>query len=476
MIERTTSELPFPLSTAEKPGVSLRGFGRGRLGHQIGVVEMAKVSNTTIADIREANPHASVVMLYQLFADQLPHFISSKSQLEALQATKSADSQISKAGTQTFILLNMKSILFAAAPYLTGNPDHDDDLIQAGIANLLTGIPRITLNHSYGPSQYVHIDVLVRTGIVQERANQESLPVSWVRYNLDTKKGANKLIDASFIDHPYGLTKEQVKKAAKEISEQTGIPTVSILPVIRARNFLLSDTEPIDEEYLANAAHCSDLKPRVATALTRFEGVRKENPRRRVVLEARCGLKDGETHTFKEIGELIGLQKNPGTIAQQLAEATLRELRNSRYDLAPLLFPNRGIRLPKPPQGIIINRQALPITTQEIAPVVCLVPSNLVSETRLRYRYPRIGLGYSTNKYGMLGILGLSDNVTTALHRINIKNLTQLLTTEESTLTKAGITTVQIEHIKSRIIRFLQRDSKVITIGQQTPDKVGTGN
>ena len=43
----------------------------------------------------------------------------------------------------------MKPILSAAEPYLTGNPDQDDDLIQAGIANLLVGIPQITLNNSY---------------------------------------------------------------------------------------------------------------------------------------------------------------------------------------------------------------------------------------------------------------------------------------------------------------------------------------
>lgn len=474
MTERTASKLPFPPLTAEQSEVSLRDFGKGRLGHQIGVVEMARVLNTTIADIREANPQASAVELYRLFADQLPYFISSKSQLEAIRATKSEDPQISKAGNQTFILLNMKSILSAAEPYLTGNPDQDDDLIQAGIANLLTNIPRITLNHSYEPSQYVHISGLARTGIVQETANQKSLPVSLVKNSLDTeldtKPGAAELIDASFIDHPYGLTKEQIIKAAKEIGETTGMPAESILPVIQARNFLLNDAEPMNEEDLVDTAFRSILKDAVTAALAEFK-----EPRNRIVIEALYGLGDQEPLTFEETGALIGLPGNRGSIRSNIGQRKEVVLKRLRAD--PLL---RGLVSPE----TLPETQTLPtiifsrVTTvmEEATPIVRLVPSDLVSETRLRYRYPRVGLNYTTPpiEYGLLGVLGLPDNVTIALHSINIKNLTQLLTTEESILAYAGATEKLIAQIKSHIIRFLQKDSKVTTIGQRNPDKTGT--
>lgn len=472
MTERTASELPFPPSTAEKSEVSLRDFGKGRLEHQIGVVEMARVLNTTFADIRGENPQASIVELYRLFADQLPYFISSKSQLETLQAIKSEDPQISKAGTQTFILLYMKSILSAAEPYLTGNPDQDDDLIQAGIANLLTNIPRIALNNSYAHSQYVHVRVLVRTGIVQETANQKNLPVSWVKNNLDakldTEPGVAELIDASFIDHPYGLTKEQIRKAAKEISEKTGIPSGSILSVIQTRNFLLSDAEPMNEEDLVDAAFRSILKDAEIAALA---GLKK--PRDRIVIEALYGLGDQGPLTFEETGALIGLPGNRGSIQSNIGQRKEVVLKRLRADplLRNLVSPET---FPKTQTLPTINSSRVTTVMEEATPIVRLVPSDLVSETRLMYRYPRIGLNYASTPYWMLGILGLSDNVTAALHRINIKNLTQLLTTGESTLAIAGITTEQIEHIKLRIITFLQKDSKVTTIGQRSLDKTGT--
>lgn len=467
MIEAATSKSSqfFPRSisteTAEQPGNSLQDFGKGRPGHQIGAMRMDRVLNTAFAEIQERHPHAGTVQLYRLFTEELPYFISSESQLVVSQAIENEDCDISGIGKRVFILLNMRTVLSAAEKYFTGNPDQDDDLMQAGIIHLLTGISKpMTDNQTNNTYQYVYS--LVKTGVAQEIASKENLPVDWVR---DFRISVVQLIDELFTDYPYGLTEERISKTAWDISEKTGIPAASIKTVINGKNYLVRNPsdETTDEEDLIETAIQPALKDAVNTALSTLSN------NQQIIIKARA-----EGCTLKKAAMLIG--RTP-TRARQLESGAIRKLRhpNRSRKLKPYFSPELyGVifqpEQPLPPHEFI-DMQALTkkyspqrsvtIAQEEPTPVVRLVDSILVDPIRLKYRYPLIGCwDDSIGLWAIDDIHGIPDR----LNKHTIDNLAQLLTASDSSLRRAGITEDQISQIKARVMEFLEKDAKVVTI------------
>lgn len=330
--------------TPERSGVSLKDFGKGKLGHQIGVIGMERALSAAFADIREENSCADVVKLYRLFTKALPYSISNENQLETLQAMESEDPNISSAATAVFTLLNMRTILKAAEPYFTKDPDENADLVQAGITYLLHGVTGRTQNHPEAIYQFIYTHV--QTGIAQEIATRENLPVGWVRNNVHTKTA--KLIEESFVNYPLGMQEEHIAEVANVISETTGVTTASVQSVIKDKHTLLTSSEGLaersilDEEDLIDIAFLDTQKQAIMEVLTLLGN------RQATVIKARFF----EDATLTEAGERLGLKGHSGaSTACQIEARALRTLRHPKFghQLKPYYFPERYgiIRKPK---------------------------------------------------------------------------------------------------------------------------------
>lgn len=426
----------------EQPGISLQDFGKGKLGHRIGAIGMEAALNTTLTNVQSRNPYAGTIKLYCLFAEKLPSSISSKAQAVLFNAVTNEDPNISTAGARALTLLNMQTILSAAEPFFTDKPESDGDLIQAGIVHLLENIAnkkggyRLTT-----PAQYIqYIHSCVQTGIVQEIANQENLPVGWIRNHLHTN--VVKLIEESFADHPLGMTKKRLSETAKNISVETRIPEESLLPVLEDRNSLIRETGIMDEEDLVNAASQSELKGIFSKELSSFK------ERERIVIQARFE----EGYTYEETGTLIG---RSSARVQQIEAKVLGRLRHPSRSkkLKPYLFPEQDS----------INKQqkhSPALQEEQGCQVVSLVDGNLVSEARLKYRYPlisccEIGLWVTGPRFNII-----SDE----LAKTGIYNLAQLLTKSDWDLKGLGFTAEEIQKIKLKVTKFLERDARVTTL------------
>ncbi|MBI2338577.1 sigma-70 family RNA polymerase sigma factor [Candidatus Daviesbacteria bacterium] len=441
-------------STPEQPGISLQDFGKGKLGHQIGVEKMEQVLNAAFTDIY--TPDISTVALYRLFAEKLP-YISKESQLEAVNAIQSKNPDLSAAGIKVFTLLNMKPILSAAEPYFTGNPDLDDDLIQAGIAHLLESIPKEKTDNQIN-NLYQYVYALVQTGIAEEIAHKENLPVGWIKNN--THELIVGWIEQAFVHYPAGLTKEQISDMAAQISQETGIPTASIESVIKDRNSLLDRYNSVDEEDLVDTIFPSVQKRALEETLNLLTDGQATVIRARFFKEK----------TTEETARLIG--KSP-TRVEQLKAAALHSLRYSKFKrtLRACLFPEDHdvIRRQKqhPTQHEFIDMKAL--TEKSPNSDVCLVEISLIDPIRFEYRYTTLSCW--DDKLGLLDIydpLSREFDFNTIPHRLrrrNIHNLAQLLTASDSKLQEARINPDQIAEIKTRVIQFLEEDKKTVTIG-----------
>lgn len=291
------------------------------------VMEMDKLLSTVLTDVQGKNPDAGPIALYQLFAKELPYFISSKNQAEAIQAVASIDSNVARAGTRVLTLINMKTIMSAAEPYLSGDTDKDSDLIQAGITNLMVGISKIRT----GALITSYIYELVKNGIAQEIARRDGVQVGWARDGLNAR--IVELVEESLACNPFGLSKRGITDLADKISTETGISSGSVKTFIKYRNSLVQEDEVRDEEDLVNKA----TQPFLTEKLREILG--KLDERQATVVMARFGLfGDAQEYTLDEVGKLIGTSKE---WARRIEAKGIRSLRTRSHSFAlrPFLYP-----------------------------------------------------------------------------------------------------------------------------------------
>lgn len=416
------------------------------------IIEVDKILNYVLADTQSQNPGADTTTLYRLFAQKLPYFISSRHQQEAVQAIVNRDPNIARAGTRVLVLMNMKTIIVAAQPYLTGDPNIDSDLIQAGIVNLLAGITRIKTGQEATPIT-VHMHNLVEYGVAQEIASRDKVHVSWViRDRLDRKITA--IVKASLACHPLGLSEEAIEDLASQISAQIGIPPRSVKVFVRYRNSLTAGEDQMrDEQDLINEL----IKPSLAQRLE--ELLTKISPHQATVIKARFGFLDRK-YTYDEAGRLINITREG---ASQAEDAGLRALRKPPYALTlrPFIHPDAGYHphtspkeTPPPPR---------PVETRITHSALLGVQ---VDAMRMKYKYPIMNL--ILLRLFRPTSLELSPSIFEALAAGKIYTIAQLLgQTDQNLLAIKGIYEEQLRTIKSALIKFLAADAKAMTLGDK---------
>lgn len=427
------------------PEISLQDFGKGKLGYQIGIEGMERILSEAIANIQERNPNAGTVKLYRLLAEQLPSFTGHESQLEAVLAMTNDDPKISRAGASVFVLLNIKSILSAAEPYLKEKPEQEDDLIQAGITHLLTALPAFPLDNFDQIGAYIHRPII--TGITQEIAAKENLPVGWIRDNSYII--ITRLIEESFIDYPYGLTKEQILDVAKNISGKTGKPTSSIIPIIKHRNPPSEKNKPMDEDDLINLAF--NFKQEQTDMVV--EAINQLPKRQADAIQLRFGFLDQE-YSLEEIGQLLEPKTSPTRTGQIVASAVKKLKKPTiKHSLMNLSFPE---------QSETINKNLT-----ESTPAVRLINEDLIDPVRFEYRYPLILTG--DDRLNLWAIAQANtpyiQTIYYRLQKQGIGNLAELLSIPSSKLLQANFNSYEISQIKLQITKFLVEDAKVVTFG-----------
>lgn len=439
-IETTTAGL----TSIEKDPITARESLRRCLQNQnIGITELDKLSGAAFLEVRGENPEATPVTLYKLFAKELPFFIKNKYQEDAMRAAENPDIKIAQAGSRVFTLINMRKIVSAAEPFLSGDPDQDSDLIQAGIVYLIDKLQkRPEKNRGASINIYTYVHGTIQYGIAQEIARKEGVRTDWVRNRSNIKIA--KIVDNAFAQRAFGIPIADTMGLADKIAEITGEPASTIEKYINFRNYFVPETPEAFEEETLVIRLLKDKLP---------EAFRRISPNQALVLEARYELPPYE-HKYI-LAEAGGLIQKSAEWARKLEALGLLNLRNVLQDYdyrdksknAP-----STLKIPKPVRPD--KNEDRPVDFSNLLGIP-------VNENRMVYRYPFTGIGEM-----------LDWDTAKALIIANVDSVAQLLQeSEEELLTIEGIGEKQITIIKKAMRHFLEEDAQILTLGEKLGDR-----
>jgi RNA polymerase sigma factor (sigma-70 family) len=187
-------------------------------------------SEESAAYLNKRNKKTSVFHIYESVADRLPFFISRKANDKAIKAINNDDVDQSRAGSNAFIMMNLKTIVGAVRPFLTHDWDNNNDLMQYVLletkekSNLLKnektycGNLNSIVNHL--ANKFVSEELGIPTYCVKDRLHNV----------LD--RDLNEVLEK----YPDGLDNNNMKKESIMVSEKHNIKESTVFDCLKLRD------------------------------------------------------------------------------------------------------------------------------------------------------------------------------------------------------------------------------------------------
>lgn len=177
--------------------------------------EISQTLESVLLEIQQEQPDAKPLQIYQALAERLPFHIPFTKQHGALQDAASLDSNISKIGRNLLIFLHIRSILGVVEPYFSDNQEDNNDIIQAAIGGVVSGLSRLSPNIPITQQIYR----LAERGAAQFISKEKNVPIGWV---LERKEEEMvNLLQETLSSHPdMVLYKEGLDELSGKLAEQ----------------------------------------------------------------------------------------------------------------------------------------------------------------------------------------------------------------------------------------------------------------
>lgn len=291
---------------------SLGSEGR-RLLVGASISEISDGIDQLVLVVKERYPGASVLEFYQRLADAIPYHIRRATQEEALQAIFSSDPDVSRAGRKTLLFLRLGTIMTAIKPFLSGDCELDNDIVQGAIIGVYERLGNLKL----GDPLPTYIHGFAQLGAAGVIAARENMPIKWF---MDSKPLAVKArVEAELGRYPLGLPEKRIAELAEELSSQTRISRRGIEVYVRYKNSFVGIGRGVSLDEIAGRKELSEV---LRAVLEMF------GPRDQKILGLRYGLSDGQKRTLDEIAREFNLTGEGVRLIE------LRALRKLRRRLA----------------------------------------------------------------------------------------------------------------------------------------------
>lgn len=281
--------------------------------------ESTKFFRKLVEDIKADNPEMGTYELFKTIAAQLPQRIPFKAQEKTLEAIASIDENTRRLGQETFLFLNMKTLLTVVNSYFIEEIDGQEDcdeMIHAATVSVLEKLSNLRPNLAI--SQQVHN--AATNGVAEYLGKRDNMPAAWIKEVGDRQLISEKIKEA-LAEDVEKLTDERIDNLSEEVSREIGVSQE------RLRDYLIyirlinrrDKGVLILEDSTASEAVGNQLKRNMEEVLETI------TYREKRVLELRYGLEDGRERNLEEVGREFGVTRER---IRQIEAKALRKLRH----------------------------------------------------------------------------------------------------------------------------------------------------
>ncbi len=198
-------------------------------------------------------------------------------------------------GTQVLLALNLKSILGVVEKYLTPDNEKNNELVQY----VLTYISRRIKQVRSGLLVAKKLNRFAHTAARRFIFEETCMLVSWFKKDLATLIIAD--VDALFLKHPYGLSKDDIRRYSSELARTHGIDGRRISDYLVRRNDQALYLQP--DQLGEDTTYEQAVKRSLIHDLN--EELKGCNDRERIVLIARFVHNKTQAEVGKELGVTV---------------------------------------------------------------------------------------------------------------------------------------------------------------------------
>jgi RNA polymerase sigma factor (sigma-70 family) len=255
----------------------------------------------------ESSPvDTSLFDLYSRFAEHLPYFVSSEINQKLLTLAESKDKDESQAGKQAFVMLHMRAVLSGVKPFLTGNMQMDNDIVQSALGDTIE-LTRELGEHVSQASAYI----CGTSGDAAKEylAKEFQVRADWVEKGV--YREIIREIDEYFFNCPDGLSEWSAgSDVVREIAEKYDVSYASVRFHLRKRNAQITVKSNDDQTV-------EEVNKKASSTESALERLDK---RQQVIITGRL-----EGKPLEEIGEENGVSREAIRQQEVKAQTNLRE-------------------------------------------------------------------------------------------------------------------------------------------------------
>jgi len=261
----------------------------------VSVGEACQLIDGLVMGIMEAYPDLGAVEQYRRIAEALPDRVDQNLQRGLL---KKAQQGHNNQATTAFLMLNLKTVFIVTDQFRNGDPERDNELVCAGIGELLARLPDIN-----GEGQFhVQVDYAVHEGIVAYLEQNEGVNPGFTRFGAT--KQVQEAADGLLAAWPWGASKSRLRELADDLVNHESYPanapgTDTVLAyLIRC----MEENSDVPEEWI-------DVEEEVSRILRSKEVVKQMArlpERERQILE----MYFWGNKTLEEIGDNLGFTRD----------------------------------------------------------------------------------------------------------------------------------------------------------------------
>lgn len=297
------------------------------------IIGVSSDFHNTLAALRVGNPGAELVETYKEFASHLPYFVTNDVTRSIFHAIACSHPKLAKAGRAVMTLINMKTILSASEPFLTGVPEEDEDIIQSGFEGVLRGMSLPSFREGMPTSVTTFIHGRTETGIAEFLFEKEEIPLQLVSGNSNPQsRQAVEQIKEYFEKNPYAQLDSQIDPLIDKIAGNR-VRRILVRRAIQARNSQFEDDRIIDEDDMLEPIARTRLRQDLETVLNQIP------PRNALAVACEFGL---ITTDSEDLITRSGVAKRLGNITEERVRQLIRDgLKKIRdlYGIKASLFP-----------------------------------------------------------------------------------------------------------------------------------------
>ncbi len=279
------------------------------------IEEINTAVDSILAEVYKEDVPLSTHEFLKKINTAIPFRIPQEAAELALQAIASIDSNKAALGKKAIVFLYAGTILSGIDRFLSKDADENDEICQAAVERVLSGL--LTKNQKRVASGSIY--AAAERGAAEYIAQKRNMPPTWI---LDDKN--HSIINSALLD--FSINRPQSNREWEErishLRNLTGISSKNLMEYFKYAFGKGDNTDEIDDSTEANGftfasqLNRQDVITDILTTLT---------PRERFVLKERFGLNEDTPKTLEQVAIMLNVTKER---IRQIEAKALRKMRH----------------------------------------------------------------------------------------------------------------------------------------------------